>query len=311
LCRLLYLNNKAINWIDEDTLVTLLELLVKRSGGHGNGVGGVLSDGSWLLKKGVNLSTKEAADIILANDWLNGAIFHTRLASSGMITDRLCHPFLSLDRQVMLAHNGHFFNAESFLDFLTALEPNKYGKYVYGNNRNYYSYVYKGTVYYAYPRTPTYTEDDGKTVSDSWVLTEMLSFIRRIADQSVYRFYSAFGQYGNFFIQLRSGVVYLLVDYHDFQFWYRRGRLIAASSNLYELFSPVLTGEEVIVRVVSGIPKIDYGYLTKYFPPKNRTSKTKTNTSEDETVYEADKYYEYDVEKGWVMKRGITYWETL
>ncbi|GEM_PF-4693682 len=92
MCRLALITNRQFDWLP------YLRRSEKLRGGDGNGlyVGGVLI-------KGLHFKVEQAWRIIL--EIPGPALFHTRLASSGMkVCDELCHPFWVGDGA--LVHNG-------------------------------------------------------------------------------------------------------------------------------------------------------------------------------------------------------------
>lgn len=106
MCRLALMNNEGIRYFEEQYgLVNLFNYLEKQLGGHGNGVCLIYNDGSYYVKKGVNLSNEEIAEEVLVKiKHLKWVIYHTRLASVGSINDGNCHPFEDNGR--VMAMNG-------------------------------------------------------------------------------------------------------------------------------------------------------------------------------------------------------------
>lgn len=106
MCRLALMNNEGIKYVEENYgLENLFNYLEKRLGGHGNGCCIIYKDGSYAIDKGVMLGNDIITTEILSNiDRIKWIIYHTRLASIGMISDNNCHPF-EYDRKV-LAMNG-------------------------------------------------------------------------------------------------------------------------------------------------------------------------------------------------------------
>ena len=106
MCRLALMNNKGIRYVEEKYgLEKLFNYLERQLGGHGNGVCFIYNDGSYFIRKGVNLTNEEIAEEILMKiNHLKWIIYHTRLASIGSINDRNCHPFNNEGR--VMAMNG-------------------------------------------------------------------------------------------------------------------------------------------------------------------------------------------------------------
>ena len=95
MCRLAMMDNKGIRYIEENYgLENLFNYLERQLGGHGNGVCFIYNDGSYFIRKGVNLTNEEIAEeVLLKIKHLKWIIYHTRLASVGSISDENCHPF--------------------------------------------------------------------------------------------------------------------------------------------------------------------------------------------------------------------------
>lgn len=106
MCRLALMNNAGIKYVEENYgLENLFDHLERQLGGHGNGVCFIYNDGSYYIKKGVELSNAEIAEEVLMKiKHLKWIIYHTRLASVGNINDRNCHPFNNEGR--VMAMNG-------------------------------------------------------------------------------------------------------------------------------------------------------------------------------------------------------------
>lgn len=106
MCRLAMMNNAGIRHIeDRYGLENLFDYLEKQLGGHGNGICFIYNDGSYFIRKGVELTNKDIAEEVLMKiDHLKWIIYHTRLASVGSINDRNCHPFNNNGR--VIAMNG-------------------------------------------------------------------------------------------------------------------------------------------------------------------------------------------------------------
>ena len=106
MCRLAMMNNKGIKYIEEKYgLENLFDYLERQLGGHGNGICFIYNDGSFFIRKGVELTNAEIAEEVLMKlKHLKWIIYHTRLASVGSINDRNCHPFNNNGR--VMAMNG-------------------------------------------------------------------------------------------------------------------------------------------------------------------------------------------------------------
>lgn len=106
MCRLAMMNNAGIRYIENKYgLEELFNYLERQLGGHGNGICFIYNDGSYFIRKGVELSNKDIAEEVLMKiNHLKWIIYHTRLASVGSINDRNCHPFNNNGR--VMAMNG-------------------------------------------------------------------------------------------------------------------------------------------------------------------------------------------------------------
>lgn len=113
MCRVLLMNKQGEKEIEKNYgLDRYLRFLEKQLGGHGNGFS-LLKNGKVIsLKKGVNLDVRDIANAFRKNDY-DWALFHTRLASVGTISDKNCHPFRN--GNIVLAMNG----TEKSVDFLS------------------------------------------------------------------------------------------------------------------------------------------------------------------------------------------------
>lgn len=100
---------------DEVQLCFALSELELSMGGHGNGI---YSEESGC-KKSVNLACTDIASGIAKTSLTEPVLFHTRLASAGGITDRLCHPFEVEGEagKFVVAHNGHWSDWGYFSDY--------------------------------------------------------------------------------------------------------------------------------------------------------------------------------------------------
>ena len=106
MCRLAMMNKEGIKYIERKYgLENLFNYLERQLGGHGNGICFIYKDGSYFIRKGVNLTNEEIAEEVLMKiNHLKWIIYHTRLASVGSINDRNCHPFNNNGR--VMAMNG-------------------------------------------------------------------------------------------------------------------------------------------------------------------------------------------------------------
>ena len=106
MCRLAMMNNVGIKYIEEHYgLENLFDYLERQLGGHGNGICFIYNDGSYFIRKGVELTNAEIAEEVLMKiKHIKWIIYHTRLASVGSINDRNCHPFNNNGR--VMAMNG-------------------------------------------------------------------------------------------------------------------------------------------------------------------------------------------------------------
>ena len=112
MCRVLLMNKQGEKEIENIYgLDKYLKYLEKQMGGHGNGFA-LMKDGKVTkLEKGVNLDVRDIANVFRKTDY-DWAIFHTRLASIGTISDSNCHPFMR--GETVVAMNG----TESSVGFL-------------------------------------------------------------------------------------------------------------------------------------------------------------------------------------------------
>ncbi len=116
MCRVLLMNKQGEKEIEKTYgLDKYLKYLEKQMGGHGNGFA-LMKNGKIIkLEKGVNLDVRDIANVFRKTnyDW---AIFHTRLASIGTISDSNCHPFRR--GETVIAMNG----TESTVNFLANIK---------------------------------------------------------------------------------------------------------------------------------------------------------------------------------------------
>ena len=106
MCRLALMNNEGIRHIEyQYGLENFFNHLERQLGGHGNGICFIYNDGSYFIRKGVDLTNAEIAEEVLVKmNHIKWIIYHTRLASVGSINDRNCHPFENNGR--VMAMNG-------------------------------------------------------------------------------------------------------------------------------------------------------------------------------------------------------------
>ena len=106
MCRLAMMNNAGIRYIENRYgLENLFNHLERQLGGNGNGICFIYNDGSYFIRKGVKLTNEDIAEEVLMKiNHLKWIIYHTRLASIGVISDRNCHPFENNGR--VMAMNG-------------------------------------------------------------------------------------------------------------------------------------------------------------------------------------------------------------
>ncbi len=107
MCRLALLNREAILFLEHD-LDTLFCHLEKRLGGDGNGIGLLWQETGYIkVRKGLHFRAMHAAGALrfAAHQGADWGLFHTRMATSGGVCTRTCHPFKH--GHLVLAHNGH------------------------------------------------------------------------------------------------------------------------------------------------------------------------------------------------------------
>ena len=264
MCRLAYLNNRAIEALDTEEIAEFFKVLELSQGGHGNGIGGVV-DGEFVVVKGVKKSAEELARIVKDTPWDNGVIFHTRLASTGTVSDELCHPFVSLDGAILLAHNGHFSDYSTMLRLLKMIDD-RYERYCVVSMK----YVFDKDLY-EYRVEVAKESDDCAVVSDTWVATEVLSFLTRYhgdVERAVLMFFKQYSNTGNYFVMTRDGKVYLVIGSGDFEMYAERGVVVAASEAIDMLSAvkrkKIMTAYDTVVRVdKSGRIEVVSGSLEK------------------------------------------------
>lgn len=91
---------------------SLLDFLEKRGGGHGNGIA-IPKDREIKIIKGLNLPIKEIVKLS-QNCNSTQVLFHTRLASTGVISNGNCQPF-EINKRVSFCHNGTWLGYSSFI----------------------------------------------------------------------------------------------------------------------------------------------------------------------------------------------------
>ena len=103
MCRLALFNKAGEKLIEEKYgFQRFLSDLELSNGGMGNGIAMIVNN-KIKIKKGLAFEIEDVAKI-LKNTNYTWAIFHTRIASAGEISDTNCHPFKSGD--LVLAMNG-------------------------------------------------------------------------------------------------------------------------------------------------------------------------------------------------------------
>ncbi|MBR5543695.1 MAG: hypothetical protein IKU65_06340 [Oscillospiraceae bacterium] len=107
MCRLALMDNAGIRYMQETHgLVDLFDHLEKQLGGHGNGICFIYNNGSYSIKKGLDLKNEQIAEEIMEKiDELRWIIYHTRLAGAASVIDGNCHPFEDNGR--VMAMNGN------------------------------------------------------------------------------------------------------------------------------------------------------------------------------------------------------------
>ena len=116
MCRVLLMNKQGEKEIEKTYgLDRYLKYLEKQMGGHGNGFALMKNKKIIKLEKGVNLDVRDIANVFRKTDY-DWAIFHTRLASIGTISDSNCHPFKR--GETVIAMNG----TESTVNFLAKIK---------------------------------------------------------------------------------------------------------------------------------------------------------------------------------------------
>jgi hypothetical protein len=115
MCRLLLANRSGINELVQALasfpncphLSDYLKGLELKDGGHGNGLALVKNGQLTLLEKGVALGSDHIASLMESSDY-DWALFHTREASLGTVSDANCHPFVvEGNPHLVVAVNGN------------------------------------------------------------------------------------------------------------------------------------------------------------------------------------------------------------
>jgi len=297
MCRLAYIQNpKAlIQKVGKEKVLSWLNHLEQVNGGHGNGLGGLVKTekGEELyVEKGVHLENGEILEILESQNWVNGAIYHTRLASSGGISDHLCHPHKDLYGILILAHNGHILGADDLLKILKLFDD-RYKKY----HMSYYS-RYRGCYWegYRYVCTTKYDDDkvDDTIVSDTWVLTNLVSLLLRKSGMSemkvMAKIYINILNHDAVIIQTIQGNSYLLIDREDFEFVIDpEAGVVAGSQSLDMLgYDKVYKGYGVVMIPRNGKPKL-YGKF-RIKKKRKKITKKKVPTTYYDPYIDTDKY---------------------
>lgn len=123
MCRLFITNKKDFYAYDKaHGIVKLMKHLEKSCGGHGNGYTLMREGHIVQCRKGKKLTNEEIYhDIKGCKEW-DYVIYHTRIASSGDISDTGCHPFISADNRNALAMNGTISELSDFADILKSVD---------------------------------------------------------------------------------------------------------------------------------------------------------------------------------------------
>jgi hypothetical protein len=81
------MNNEGIKHVEANYgLENLFNYLERQLGGHGNGICYIYNDGSFFIRKGVELTNEEIAEeVMMKLRNLKWIIYHTRRASVGIL----------------------------------------------------------------------------------------------------------------------------------------------------------------------------------------------------------------------------------
>lgn len=123
MCRLFISNKKDFYAYDKaNGILKLMKHLEKSCGGHGNGYALIREGCVVQCRKGKKLTNEEIYhDIKGCKEW-DYVIYHTRIASSGDISDAGCHPFISTDNRNALAMNGTIPELADFANILRSVD---------------------------------------------------------------------------------------------------------------------------------------------------------------------------------------------
>ena len=282
MCRIMYLQypKKVIKEVGEDWMVDFLEYLEKANGGHGNGIGGLFKTNGkkkFLIQKGLSLTHKQAVEIMKKYNWINGIMWHTRMASSGTISSEHNHPHTDLDHILILVHNGHISYADDYLRALQVLDT-RYMDYEY----SYYSYGYSYNGYYGKKKS------DKKRVTDTWIMTNMLAKSIKLSlaegktiDGAMVRAWIKMLNHDAVIVQLYNGTVYLLVDRNDFEWVHDKdlGTIAVSEGLQYMGFDTIYRGSGVVKIEPDNKPRVIAGeFKAKKIGRKNKIPK---NTEDD------------------------------
>lgn len=102
MCRIMFSKITETNKIWTRDMYRFLE---KSLGGHGNGIALTDKTKHIAIVKGLNLSCQNCIDLVTKNSVNGLGLFHTRRASSGMVSSGNCQPFF-IDTNRALVHNG-------------------------------------------------------------------------------------------------------------------------------------------------------------------------------------------------------------
>lgn len=106
MCRLALLNKLGEEYIQREMgLLKYLDFLEKQCGGSGNGLVLVKNQNIIFYRKGLRYNNKEIAKVMQSVDY-DYAIYHTRVASAGSVSDKNCHPFVNISRNDAMCMNG-------------------------------------------------------------------------------------------------------------------------------------------------------------------------------------------------------------
>ena len=244
MCKILYVRNTTLRRKQIQKLLGVLAL----DSDDGRGYGGLL-EGRFYVDKGLSVRLKRIARAVRKN-WDNGVLIHFRNATSGSVNKKMCHPMLSTDGKVLVIHNGMFSDAPSWLKVLRILKGGVYEKVRYTDR----VYVWNGRYEYAYGYG--YSEErSGVSVSDTWIFTELLSFlIDEKGVEETMLLLDELDSSSNYIIQDREGTVWVRIGHYPIQIYWNGLETLIATRGLtvfYEL-EEILTGEDVLIRIPKG-----------------------------------------------------------